>query len=67
MCLHLKNICETDWYLVGDRWSNDRSDNMIVLIIDVVFLIVDDHVVQDNINMHDQPDSTLRVRSVSDG
>jgi hypothetical protein len=62
MRLPLKNGCETSWCLVGDRWSNDGSDSVIVLIIIVVSLIVDDHVVQDNASTHDQPESALRVR-----
>jgi hypothetical protein len=67
MRLTLKNICETSRCLIGDRWSNDKSDSMIVLIIVVVSLIIDDHVVQDNTSTYDQPESTLRVRSVRDG
>jgi hypothetical protein len=45
MCLPLKNDCETSRYLIGDRWSNDGSDNVIVVIVNVVSLIVDDHIV----------------------
>jgi hypothetical protein len=45
MCLPLKNGCETSWYLICDRWNNDKSDSMIVVIIAVVSLVVDDHVV----------------------
>jgi hypothetical protein len=62
MHLHLKNDCETSRCLVGDRWSNDGSDNIIVLIVAAVSLIIDDHVVQDNVSTHDQPESVLRVR-----
>jgi hypothetical protein len=36
MCLTFKNGCETSWCLVGDRWSNDESDSVIVLIVDAV-------------------------------
>jgi hypothetical protein len=39
---------------------------VIVLIIVIVSLIVDDHVVQDNANTHDQPKSVLRVRLIGD-
>jgi hypothetical protein len=67
MCLPLKNGCETRQCLIGDRWSNDRSDSVIVLIIVVVSLIVNDHVVQNNASMHDQPKSALRVRPTRDG
>jgi hypothetical protein len=45
MCLPLKNDCETSRYLIGDRWSNDESDNVMVVIVNVVSLIVDDHIV----------------------
>jgi hypothetical protein len=45
MCLSLKNNCETSWCLIVDRWSNDGSDNVIVLIVGAVSLIFDDHVV----------------------
>jgi hypothetical protein len=64
MPLTLKNACETSRCLIGDRSSNDESDNTIVLIVAVVPLVVDDHVVQDNVNTYDQPESMLRVRSV---
>jgi hypothetical protein len=67
MRLPLKNGCETSWCLVDDRWSNDGSDNVIVLIVAAVSLIVDDHVVQDNASTHNQSESVLRVRPVSDG
>jgi hypothetical protein len=67
MCLPLKDACETSRCLVVDRWSNDESDSVIVLIVAVVSLIIDDHVVQDNASMHDQPKSALRVRPVGDG
>jgi hypothetical protein len=63
MCLPLKNACETSWCLIVDRWSNDGSDSVIVVIIAVVSLIVDDHIVQDDESMHDQSESVLRVRS----
>jgi hypothetical protein len=45
MCVPLKNGCETSRCLVCDRWSKDRSDSMIVVIVVVVSLIVDEHVV----------------------
>jgi hypothetical protein len=67
MCLPLKNACETSRCLVGDRWINDGSDSVIVLIIAAVSLIVDDHIVQDNASTHDQPESALRVKPVRDG
>jgi hypothetical protein len=54
MCLHLKNGCETTRCLIGNRWSNDESDSVIVVIVAAVSLIVDDHVVQDDANTHDQ-------------
>jgi hypothetical protein len=44
MRLPFKNSYETSWCLLDDRWSNDESDNMIVLIIAVVSLFVDNHV-----------------------
>jgi hypothetical protein len=64
MYLPLKNVCETSRCLISDKWSNDKSDNTIVLIVAVVPLVVDDHVVQDNVNTHDQYESALRVRPV---
>jgi hypothetical protein len=45
MHFSLKDACETSQCLVVDKWSNDESDNVIVLIVTVVSLIVDDHVV----------------------
>jgi hypothetical protein len=39
---------------------------VIVLIIIIVSLIINDHVVQDNISIYDQSESTLRVRPVRD-
>jgi hypothetical protein len=63
MCLSLKNYCETNQCLVGDRWSNDKSDSVIVIIVAAVSLVIDDHVVQDDANMHDQIENALRVRS----
>jgi hypothetical protein len=45
MHLPLKNICETSRCLIGDRWSNDESDSVIVVIVVIVSLIIDDHVV----------------------
>jgi hypothetical protein len=66
MHLPLKNGCETSRCLIVDSWSNDGSDNVIVVIVATISLIVDDHVVQDNASMHDQPESALRVRPVRD-
>jgi hypothetical protein len=62
MRLHLKNGCETSQCLIDDRWSNDGSDSVIVLIV----AIIDDHVVQDNASMHNQPESALRIRPIRD-
>jgi hypothetical protein len=45
MRLPLKDAYETSWCIVVDRWSNNRSDSMIVFIVDVVSLVIDDHVV----------------------
>jgi hypothetical protein len=59
MRIPLNDACETSRCLIVDRWSNDESDNVIVLIIVVVSLVVDDHVVQDNVSTHDQPRSAL--------
>jgi hypothetical protein len=67
MHLPLKNSCETSRRLVGDKWSNDESDSVIVVIVAAVSLIVDDHVVQDDASTHDQIDNMLRVRPSSDG
>jgi hypothetical protein len=67
MRLPLKNGCETSQCLIGDRWSNDGSDSVIVLIVVIISLVVDDHVVQDNASTHDQPESALRIRSARDG
>jgi hypothetical protein len=44
-CLPLKNGCETSRYLKGDRWSNDESDSVIVIIVATISFIVDDHIV----------------------
>jgi hypothetical protein len=65
--LPLKNGCETSRCLIGDRCSNDGSDCVIVLIVAVVLLVVDDHIMQDNVSTHNQPESALRVRPVRDG
>jgi hypothetical protein len=62
MCLPLKNGCETNRCLVDDRWSNDGSDSVIVVIVGVISLIVDDYIVQDDASTHDQIESVLRVR-----
>jgi hypothetical protein len=67
MRLPLKNGCETSRCLIGVRWSNDESDNVIVIIIVVVSLIIDDHIMQDDANTHDQIESALRVRPARDG
>jgi hypothetical protein len=67
MCLPLKNACETRRCLIVDRWSNDESDSVIVVIVAAVFLIVNDHIMQDDANMHDQSESVLRVRPARDG
>jgi hypothetical protein len=67
MCLPLKNGCETRRCLIVDRWSNDESDSVIVVIVAAVFLIVNDHIMQDDANMHDQSESVLRVRPARDG
>jgi hypothetical protein len=61
-CLHLKDDCETSRCLIVDRWSNDGSDGVIVLIKKVI----NDYVVQDNINTHNQPKSAPRVRPIDD-
>jgi hypothetical protein len=66
MRLPLKNGCETSRCLIGDRWSNDESDSVIVIIIVVVSLIIDDHIMQDDANTHDQIESALRVRPARD-
>jgi hypothetical protein len=66
MCLPLKNGCETSRCLIGDRWSNDGSDSVIVVIVVIVSLIVDGHVVQDDVSTYDQIQSALRVRSDRD-
>jgi hypothetical protein len=66
MHLSLKNACEISRCLIVNRWSNDESDSMIVVIVVIVSLVVDAHVVQDDAIMHDQPESALRVRLVRD-
>jgi hypothetical protein len=63
----LKNGCETSWCLVGDRWSNDGSDSVIVVIVAIISLIVNNHVVQDNASTHNQIKNALRVRPARDG
>jgi hypothetical protein len=45
MRIPLKNGCETSRCLIGDRWSNDGSDSVIVVIVVIVSLVIDDHVV----------------------
>jgi hypothetical protein len=57
----LKNDCETSRCLVGDRWSNDESGSVIVVIVSVISLVIDDHVIQDDANTHDQIESALRI------
>jgi hypothetical protein len=66
MRLPLKNGCETSQCLICDRWSNDGSDSVIVVIVAAVSFVVDDHIVQDSANTHDQIKSALRVRPVRD-
>jgi hypothetical protein len=66
MRLSLKNGCETSRCLVGDRWSNDVSNSVIVVIIAAISLIIDDHIVQDDASTHDQIESALRVRPTRD-
>jgi hypothetical protein len=39
---------------------------VIVFIVAVIFLIVDDHVVQNDVSTHDEIESALRVRSDRD-
>jgi hypothetical protein len=63
----MKDACETSRCLIVDRWSNDGSDSVIVLIEGAISLIVDDHVVQDNASTHDQSKSSLRIRLAGDG
>jgi hypothetical protein len=65
--LPLKNDCETSRCVVCDKWSNDESDSVIVFIVAAVYLIIDDHVVQDDVSSYDQIESALRVRPVKDG
>jgi hypothetical protein len=67
MCLPLKNGCETSRCLIGDRWSNDGSDSVIVAIVAAVSLVVDDYVVQDDAITQDQIENVLRVRPARDG
>jgi hypothetical protein len=67
MCLPLKNDCETSRCLISDKWSNDRSDSVIVVIVVTVSLVVDDHIVQDDTITHDQIESALRVILTRDG
>jgi hypothetical protein len=60
MSLLLKNGYEISRCLVDDKWSNDESDSVIVVIVAVVSLIVDDHVVQDDASTHDQIENELK-------
>jgi hypothetical protein len=55
MRLSLKNACETSRCLVVDRWHNDGSDSVMVVIIADVSLVVNNYIVQDNASTHDQP------------
>jgi hypothetical protein len=67
MRILLKNGCETSRCLVCDRWSNDESDSVIVRIVVTVTavpLVVNDHIVQDNVSTYDQLKSALRIRPV---
>jgi hypothetical protein len=66
MRLLLKNGCETSRCLVCDRWSNDGSDSVIVIIVTTISLVVDDHIVQDDASTHNQIENTLRVRPIRD-
>jgi hypothetical protein len=67
MCLPLKNAYETSRCLVVDMWSNDRNDSVIVAIVVVVSLVIDGHVIQDNVTTYDQSENALRVRPIRDG
>jgi hypothetical protein len=67
ICLPLKNGYETSRCLIGNRWNNDESDSVIVVIVAVVSLIDDNHVVQNDIRMYDQPKSVLRIIPTRDG
>jgi hypothetical protein len=59
MCLTLKNGCETSRCLVVDSWNNNESDRVIVVIAVTVSLVVnDDHIVQDSVSTHDQPETS---------
>jgi hypothetical protein len=58
--------CKTSRCLIADRWSNDESDSVIIVIVAIVSLIVDDHVVQDDANTHNQIENTLGVRPTKD-
>jgi hypothetical protein len=53
MRLPLKNSCETNRCLVNDRWSNNGSDSVIVVIVVTISFIIDDHVVQDDASTYD--------------
>jgi hypothetical protein len=66
MRLPLKNGCETSRCYVGDRWSNNGSDSVIVVIVVAVSLIVNDYVVQDDASTRDQIENALRVRPIRD-
>jgi hypothetical protein len=67
MRLLWKNGCETTQCLVGDRWNNDGSDSVIVIIVATVSFVVDNHVMRDDVSTHDQIENALRVRLDNDG
>jgi hypothetical protein len=67
MRFSLKNDCKISRCLVGERWSNDKSDSVIVIIVATVSLAVDEHIIQYDANMHDQIENALRVRPAMDG
>jgi hypothetical protein len=46
--------------------TGGATTEVIVVIIAVISLIVDDHVVQDDVSTHDQIESALRVRPTID-
>jgi hypothetical protein len=50
--------------LIINRWSNDESNSVIVFIECDILLVIDDHVVQNNVSTHDQLKSTLRVKPI---
>jgi hypothetical protein len=46
--------------------TGGATTEVIVVIIAAISLIVDDHVVQDDVSTHDQIESALRVRLTID-